>query len=94
MGSSEATDMGTSRKQVTDAALEEAVDAVALKLHASRAKHGTGVYVSTHEVFGVLAEEVAEVFGAMKDNNIAEVKAELVDVVVAALWGIASINSW
>jgi NTP pyrophosphatase (non-canonical NTP hydrolase) len=53
-------------------------------------RHGCGLFVSAHETYGVLAEEVDELLGAVRGNDIGEIRAELYDVAIAAIWGIVS----
>ncbi|MDH3637909.1 MAG: hypothetical protein OES09_05535 [Gammaproteobacteria bacterium] len=44
-----------------------------------------GPYQSTHEAFGVLAEEVAELLEAIRQNNIGAVRVESIQVAAVAL---------
>jgi len=54
-------------------------------------KHGVRRFNSTHEAYGVLAEEVHEVLHAVQSNIPEDVVHELLDVMVVAFWGIKSI---
>lgn len=56
-------------------------------------KKGPGIFVSSHELRGVLDEEVEEVREAVHKNDRASLRKELRDVIVACLHGIASIDS-
>jgi hypothetical protein len=53
-------------------------------------KHGNGVFVSPHETYGVLAEEMGELLEAIRANDGGEIRAELYDVAIGAIWGIVS----
>jgi len=55
---------------------------------------GRGLFVSTHEIYGVLKEEVEEFFDEVKANAPAtKLEAELLDIIVSAMHGITSIRS-
>lgn len=47
---------------------------------------------SLHEIRGIVDEEVEELHAAVKANDPGSCRAELVDIAVAALWGIVSID--
>lgn len=53
---------------------------------------GENGFSSTHEIRGVLDEEVEELHGAIKSNDPVESYNELLDIAVAAIWGLASIQ--
>jgi NTP pyrophosphatase (non-canonical NTP hydrolase) len=53
---------------------------------------GTGGFTSPHEILGVVKEEFDEMAKAVHDNNDEELKKELMDVMVAAMWGYISID--
>ncbi len=44
-----------------------------------------GPYTSSHEAFGVLAEEVSELLDAIRENDCAGVRDEAIDVAAVAL---------
>jgi len=54
---------------------------------------GDGVFYSHHEALGVVAEEYDELKDAIRSNDVSKIKSELIDLVVAALWGVVSINN-
>lgn len=64
-------------------------------------KHGPGAFLSRHEALGQVAEEYYELLLAIKSSDLGDkdryakdtVRAELVDIAVVCLWGIASIDS-
>ena len=67
----------------------------ALKLAEARAARkmmgNKGALVNTHEAFGKIYEEVQEAAQEMHDNNTVSFKDELIDIIVACAWGIASL---
>jgi hypothetical protein len=50
-------------------------------------------YASKHEMLGVIDEEVDEFKLAIRSNKPARIKAELIDIVVAGLHGLATMRS-
>lgn len=60
-------------------------------------KHGYGAYVGPHEALGVITEEYAELVEAARRSDrpgdATEFADELLDVAVAALFGIASLRT-
>ncbi len=53
---------------------------------------GSGSYSSIHEILGLLTEEYHEIIDAVHKKDVKDVKSELIDVAIVALWGVASIN--
>jgi NTP pyrophosphatase (non-canonical NTP hydrolase) len=54
---------------------------------------GRGIFMSSHETLGVLVEEIAEYRGEVRNNDSKKQRDELLDIAVAALWGIVSLDS-
>ena len=54
-------------------------------------QHGELSFISTHEICGVLDEEVREFKDTVHDNQAFEAAEELADIAVACIWGIASL---
>jgi NTP pyrophosphatase (non-canonical NTP hydrolase) len=52
---------------------------------AARAEQRYGPFTSTHEGYGVLAEEVAELLDAIRTGNLESVRAEAIQVSAVAL---------
>jgi len=70
--------------------ISDAIGAYKIKLK----DKGKGIFVSGHEIYGILQEEVDEFFTDVKANSRPErLRAELLDVIVAAMHGITSIDS-
>ena len=62
------------------------------RLEAAVQKHGDGCCWSTHEISGVIDEEVLERNMAQHKNDLVNFKDELFDGMIANAWGIISIN--
>jgi len=54
-------------------------------------KHGSLSYLSPHHTFGVLAEEYDETLEALRANDDESFAAELDDLAVVAIFGVASL---
>ena len=67
--------------------------ALATELEIAMMKHGTGSFVSTHEVVGVLDEEFRELKDEVHANDTDAVRRELLDIAVAAVFGVACIDA-
>jgi NTP pyrophosphatase (non-canonical NTP hydrolase) len=80
------------RKEVSTKALKYALDEARSELSRRLGQKGYGGFVSTHEMFGKLMEEVNELSEALHDNDQEQFIAELKDIVVAALFSLASIH--
>lgn len=51
---------------------------------AGKAKSRYGMFASTHEAYGVLAEEVAELLDAIRSNHFDQIEFEAVQVAAVA----------
>lgn len=79
--------MSNIRKQVRNGDIFTGLRDLQLKMEFRIKQKGDGSYASTHEIYGILAEEVKEVLDELQANNDVEFAKELLDVAVAALWG-------
>lgn len=71
-----------------------ALEAVAHKLEYRLNQKGRGSFASSHEILGILIEEMTEFTEEVHKNSSSdELVKELLDIAVAAVWGIASIES-
>lgn len=70
-------------------AIDEMRDQVARRL----TEKGDGACASIHEAWGVLDEEVQEFKEAVQQKDRLNARAELLDIVVAALWALASLEA-
>lgn len=55
-------------------------------------QHGWGIFVSDHEMLGVVTEEFQELLDAVKSNNATKVVAELEDLAVACIASLVSLR--
>lgn len=86
--------MATVRKQLTGVALNDALRSVMTKLHYRANQKGMGTMASSHEILGLINEEVLEYTQAVQGNHLDSDKVEeLKDIAVACIFGIASIES-
>ncbi len=56
-------------------------------------KHGSGAYAGPHEILGVIDEEYDELRDAVRSNVDADTAAELMDIAVGCVFGIASLRT-
>lgn len=82
------------RPQATEEEIEEVLLLLKSDLDRRVKQHGRGIFISPHEIRGVLEEEVNEHLDEVKANNISKQLDELLDVAVVAIWGVASILKW
>jgi len=79
-----------SRFQLTDdhvdTALRDTINLLSQRLD----QKGRGIFVSSHETLGIIAEEVGELEESVRTNNPDKQKHELMDIAVAAILGVAS----
>ena len=80
------------RKEVSKKALTYALDEARSELSRRLGQKGYGGFASTHEMFGALMEEVDELSDALHANDQEWFVSELKDIVVAALFSLASIH--
>lgn len=81
------------RTQITDEEIESAMKVIKEALTKKLMQHGNGTFASTHEIYGVVAEEFDELGDALRSNNEEEFANELIDVAVGAIFGVACIYS-
>ena len=56
-------------------------------------KHGKGGLSSTHEIYGILCEEMKELMETLHKNDLIKFEEELYDVLLCCFFGLASIYS-
>jgi len=54
---------------------------------------GSGILISRHEALGVITEEYTELISAVESGSQAEVEDELLDITVAGIVGLASLQT-
>jgi len=65
--------------------------AASAMLHRRLLKHGPGAYAGPHEILGTIAEEYDELLDAVRSNVDADTAAELLDIAVGCVFGVASL---
>jgi hypothetical protein len=86
--------MPNQRQQLTIDDLEAAKAELATKLRFRANQKSMGAMASNHEILGILSQELEEYNDAIHNRLPDEEKVqELLDITVAAIWGIASIRS-
>lgn len=82
------------RHQITPEHFEAAISGVSKKLTYRIEQKGSGSMSSSHEILGIIVDEVEEYRDEVHSKSTAEAKIEeLKDIAVAAIFGIASIQS-
>jgi hypothetical protein len=73
--------------------IDETFEEVRQMLEKRLKKKGRGPYLFTHQIDGIIDEEFnLELKSAMHQNDLKQFRSELIDIAVAALFGIASID--
>lgn len=86
--------MANTRHQLTLTDLQSAAASVMEKTDYRARQKGLGVMSSGHEILGIILEEVQEYQAEVHAKHSRSDKIEeLKDIAVAAIWGIASIES-
>lgn len=78
------------RLPVPESVVQLAMDDILSQIDKKILKHGDGAYHGPHEGLGIITEEYWELIEAVKGNYRPDIKAEMMDVAVAALWAYAS----
>lgn len=85
------------REKVSEKNIKSSIQEVINRIREKNARKG-GAYgyswASTHEIHGKLAEEMHELLVEMHLNKLGLFRDELIDIAVAAIWGIASIETF
>lgn len=81
------------RPQMSDNAIDRAMEDVMRKLMFRLDQKGRGIFMSSHEIEGIVGEEVREFQRAVEINDSENQREELTDIAVAAILGIVSRNS-
>lgn len=81
------------RPQITVIDLDIAMKEVQLWMNKRREEKGSGSYSSTHEMRGVIDEEILELKEAMHAKDYDAITHELKDVIIGAIFGLACLKS-
>lgn len=79
------------RPAVGEREIDLALAAISASLDRRLTKHGPGAYAGQHEILGVIAEEYDELKDAIRANSDADTAAELIDIAVGCVFGVASL---
>ena len=75
------------RTQINNDQVNWGIDDLIKKLYQRLEQKGWGTFSSSHEILGVIAEEYKELIDAVHENNLDNVKKELLDIAVGSLFG-------
>lgn len=89
----ELEDRAEGRIQVSPEAIEKGVTNLQEAIESALYTKGRGAFVSSHEAFGVIAEEVSELAEALRKGDAVEFAEEAVDVAIAAVFAVASLQA-
>jgi ribosomal protein L1 len=82
------------RQQITHQDLHDAIEGIIKKTHFRAGQKGLGAMASSHEILGIIEDEAQEYRDEVHAKSDAKAKIEeLKDIAVAAIWGIASIQT-
>jgi hypothetical protein len=81
-------------RDVDKETVEKAFKTVMRMMEKRLKRKGRGPYLFTHQIDGIIDEEFnLELKSAMHKNDLKEFRSELIDIAVAAIFGIASIDA-
>ena len=82
------------RDKIYASYIDEILGEVAVHLKEKIKEKGDGAFVSSHEADGVIDEEVREFKDALRSNDLIDIRKELWDIIISAIWGIISQHTW
>jgi len=85
--------MKTDRVQISAKQVDACLEVLREEMYKRLQKHGYGSFASNHEIAGVVAEEYHEMMDALKSNDDAKYRSELLDVAVGAVFGVACMDA-
>jgi len=81
------------RKEVNWKSIDSAIEDVRDMIMQRIGEKGDGTFASRHEIFGIVSEEYHELVDALTENNNSYYSAELIDVAVACIFGLACVKA-
>ena len=81
------------RPQLSKNNFYEVVGQLTAQIRKTCEKKGMGACVSPHEILGIVEEEYEEFKAEVMNNDPEQTQAELLDLAVACMWGLASFNA-
>ena len=80
------------RQEIKNTQISNSVQELSSELVRRLKEKGSGAFVSTHEILGIVTEEYHELVDAVRSDVVDDVRDELLDIAVGCIFGIASIN--
>jgi len=80
--------MDNYRPEFSDLSIENAINSVKTWIKMRLQQKGRGVFVSSHEILGILTEEFQELKEAVRSNVYDKIQVELLDIAVGCILGI------
>ena len=84
--------MNNIRSTIKHEIIDKDIAELSKRLNEEYSDKGYHSSISAHETIGVIDEEFNELKAAIHDNNENQIIKELFDIVVAAMWGINSLE--
>ena len=81
------------RQQITPEQVSNAVGLIGSRIFERLEEKGYGAWLSRHEILGFLTEEYHEAIEAVHSKPTEDLTAELVDIAVGCIFGIACIEA-
>ena len=81
------------RKKIDSYDIERVIERTVNRLFERLEEKGYGTWLSRHEILGFLTEEYTEAVEAIHSGTLDDIEAELTDIAVGCLFGIACIRS-
>lgn len=78
------------RIEISEDQLERAFASVVAGTRSRMQRHGQYAHFSRHESHGIIVEETDEMFEAVRSKDREEYYTEVMDVIVAGIWALAS----
>lgn len=80
------------RDMVSQERVEKALEKFRQHFNKRLKKKGYGAYASSHEAYGIIAEEMHELMVELHGNNKTKFVDEALDIAVACIWAAASLE--
>lgn len=78
---------------ITQELVEEALKEIQENVRAALKKHGTATHPTIHSILGDFTEEYHELITAIQSNDPIKIKAEILDLGCASVWGLISLKA-
>ena len=84
--------IGGCRSELTEKEIATSIKLVTEKIEMRLLQKHRGSYIGNHETYGILAEEYKELLDSLQANDNEGFYAELIDIAVGAILGMASMQ--